>query len=100
MKKFSELDIETPILPFVGDKIKISKLLNKDIVVLNYRIGDSKYNDKASNNVLTLHIQFEGESRILFTGSTVLMNQLRSTKPEHFPFSAIIVKEGEYYKLT
>ena len=42
MKKFSEYNI-SPKGEFIGDKIKISKILNKELELHDFKVVDSKY---------------------------------------------------------
>lgn len=72
-----------------GAKIEIEKVLDKSVTVLDYRIGDSKFN---RNEYLTLQILFEGETRIIFTGSGVLKEDLEKLKRDDFPFQTTIVR--------
>jgi hypothetical protein len=69
MNSFKDFGIK-PIVPsFAGDKIKIAKLLNKQITVLNFEIKKSNY-DKGSGKCLYMQIEFEGERRVVFHGSS------------------------------
>jgi len=43
MKKFSDLGVKPPSDTMVGEKVKITKVLNREITVLNHRIDDSKF---------------------------------------------------------
>ena len=51
MKKFSELGIKPPEIGFIGEKIKISKILNREIIVQDFKIDKSKYPKNKSGNV-------------------------------------------------
>lgn len=42
MNQFSQFNIKTPERGFEGDKIKISKVLNREIIVHRFRLEDSK----------------------------------------------------------
>ena len=72
--------------------------MNREIVVLDAKIDDSKYPKNKSGKVLMLHLEFDGEKRILFTGSDVLITQIQHVKKEDYPFTATIVKEGEHFE--
>jgi len=96
MKNFNEFNIELKQDYLVGDKIKIDKILNREITVEAYKITDSKYEGKG----LCLHLQFSiQESRYVCFGSfSRLIEQIKQV-PE-FPFKAIIVKENNIIKFT
>lgn len=98
MKKFSELGVEGLKNLFVGDKIKIVKILNCEIIVHAYKIEDSKFPKNKSGKVLTLQIEIDSEKKIIFTGSDVLLSQIQQIKDEDFPFIATIVKNNEHFE--
>ena len=92
MKRFS--DFAKPNGVMTGDKIKIDNILGQEIKVLSYKIGESKH--KINSKVLTLQFVLNGEERILFTGSGVLIDQCESYKSE-MPFLATIEKVDKFY---
>ena len=97
MKKFSQMGISKPSIQTMrGDKIKVERVLNRDITVHSYTLSESKY----KGQLLTVQIETNGEFRVLFTGSTGLIDQIRQVKDDDFPFSTKIVKETEYYEFT
>ncbi len=98
MKAFSELGIKSPDNFFVGEKIKIAKILNRKIIVRNFKIEKSKYPKNKSGNVLTLQIEINNEDHILFTGSDFLINQINQIKEADMPFETIIEKSGEHFE--
>lgn len=96
MKRFSEITKEQ-ILD--GDKIRIDDIVNKEVVVLKYTIKSSRYSKNISGDYLTLQVEIEGKRFVLFTGSDVLIDQLKKYATE-LPFKAIIRKINRYYSLT
>lgn len=94
MKKFSDFNIKVEIADFTGDKIKISKILNREILVERYKIDPSKVN---SGNCLTLQIELAGEKRIIFTSAGTLLKQIEQVPPSGFPFHATIIEENDRY---
>lgn len=99
MKKFSELNIKSTV-PMSGEKIKIKHILNVEISVLDFRIDESIYKKNKSGKVLELQIEIEGETKVLFTGSDVLMGQIAQVGKDDFPFSTTIKQVGDYYLFT
>ena len=97
MKQFKDFNIKTESRAFVGDKIKISKILNREIVVLNFKIENSKFND---GKCLSLQIELNQTKHIIFTGSTMLSESIKQVPQDGFPFKAIIVQENETYQFT
>lgn len=100
VKKFSDFLIAVPESRFSGDKIKIAKLLNKQIVVLNYKITDSKFSDEGLKKRLDIQIELNDEKHILFTGSKILMEMIEQVGKDNFPFETVITKEGEAYQFN
>lgn len=106
MKKFNELGISKQTGQFVGDKIKIERILNCEITVYGYKIEDSKIEDEkrkkgASDKCLYLQIIYKGEKRVVFTGSKVLMGVIVQVDQKDFPFKTTIIKEeGGSYQFT
>lgn len=100
MIKFSELGVKTPIqMAFTGDKIKINKILNKEIVVHDWRLEDSKFQKKGNEKCLYLQIEVEGSKRIVFTGSVQLARTIEQIPREKFPFTTTII-ENEGYEFS
>jgi len=54
MNEFKDFGIKTTSKSFVGDKIKMSKILNKKIAVIDFKMSDSKYTDKVNASVSML----------------------------------------------
>lgn len=97
MKRFSDFATNNNIM--TGDKIKIEDILDKEIEVAGYKITSSKYPKNGNDKVLTLHFKLDGADRILFTGSSVLMEQAEMYKNE-MPFMAKIIKVNKYYTFS
>lgn len=99
MKKFSDFNIKKSVketLP--GLKIKISGVLNRDIVVHAYQIKDSKFKDK--DLCLYLQIYIDGAMRLLFTGSEILIGYIKQIPMEHFPFTTRIVEKDQGFHFS
>ncbi len=95
MKRFSDFAEEPQALE--GDKISIDSILNQELVVSGYRIGKTKYSSGGSEKCLTLEVIIDGEKRVVFTGSCVLMDQIEKYSC-HLPFVAEIIKIKKYYR--
>lgn len=96
-KKFSQLGIKQPdIQSLTGDKIKINKILNREILVTRFRIQNSKYTDKR----LDLEFKLGESNHIIFTGSKTLMDTITQIPQEDFPFLTTIIEEDERFKFS
>ena len=99
MHQFKDFDIKTDSSSFIGQKIKISKLFNTEITVLNYSISPSS--KKENTDCLKLQIEKEGVKRIVFTGSKVLTDQIEKVPKDKFPFTTkIIMGDNDRYEFT
>ena len=96
IKNFQDLGIEPEIKHFLGAKLKVSKVLNKEIKVIDYEIKPSNYKGEC------LHMQIEigTQKHVFFTGSSVLINTIKRITKSNLPFMTTIVEENEHYQFT
>lgn len=99
MDRFS--DFAKPFAILDGEKIRIDKALNRELVILSFRVEKSKYDDRTRRGLcLTLQVEIEGERRVIFTASEVLIDQIEEYK-DRLPFLAKIEKvDGRFYRFT
>ena len=97
MKKFSQFNIQVSHKGFIGDKIKIQKILNREIVVHHYVIDDSKH---FKGKCLQVQISINNNKHVLFTGSNGLIEGIRQVADDSFPFTTTIVEENDRYIFT
>lgn len=82
---------------FEGDKKKIDEILNEEILVIDFKIKDSK--QKAGTQYVTIQFKLDDILYIVFTGSNVLIEQLNKYK-DNIPFYTAIKKIDRYYTFT
>lgn len=82
-----------------GDKIKIDDIVNREVVVLGYKVSASKYEKNKSGKCLTLQVEIDSQHRVVFTGSDVLIGQLEKYG-NRIPFLAVIRKIDRFYTLS
>jgi len=92
-------DFATEEQPLDGDKERIDNILNRLILVTGFRVKNSQYSKNESGKYLTLQFSIENQTKIIFTGSDVLIGQLERYANE-IPFKATIKKINRYYTLT
>lgn len=97
MKSFKDFGIQTTQQAFVGDKIKISRILNREITVHNFKIEDSK---QFKGKCLHLQVEVNGTKSVIFTGSAVLLDAIAQVPKDGFPFTTTIVEENDRYEFT
>lgn len=100
MNSFSDLNIKPQYNNFLGNKIEIDDLLNKQIVVHAYKIGPSKYPERGNGKCLTLQITMDGEQRVAFLGSVYLQKTIELVPKDKFPFTTTIVKKNKCHQFT
>jgi hypothetical protein len=102
MNKFSDF-ADTTVSPVMdGKKMPLDDILDKEIIVLRYRIKKSKFSEAKNPDCLTVQFAFpekEDEHFVFFSGSGVLMQQLDKYK-DKLPFSSSIKKVGKYFTFS
>ena len=96
-KHFSDFAQESG--PLDGSKVKIDEILNKEIEVIGFKLKESKYTKSNSSQCLTIQFIMDGSRHVVFTGSSVLMEQMKKYQDE-IPFIATIKKIDKYYTLS
>lgn len=89
MNKFSDFDVKPATQSFAGEKIKIHKIFNVEITILDYLIEPSEYTEIR----LRLSFKFKDEMRITFTSSKYLIDMIKKIPKEKFPFTTTIIKD-------
>lgn len=100
MKRFKDFGIKLSTKVFVGDKIKVKRILNVEIVVHDFKIVDSKYTDSGNDKCLYLQITMGETKHVVFTGSIYLMEEIQLVPAEEFPFTTTIVEDNDRYQFS
>lgn len=103
MKQFKDFNIEKPVKMFSGDKIKMSKILNREIIIHDYKIEPTKIENnktKGTGKCLYLQIAIGEVMHVVFTGATKLMETIAKIPKTELPFSTTIVEENERFEFT
>ena len=101
MTSFKDFGIKPTIKSFVGDKIKIAKILDKQITIHDFKITDSKvYKDRGNGKCLQLSFSFNDTMHVLFTSAGALVETIQKVPESGFPFETTIVKINERYQFT
>lgn len=99
MNNFKDFGIKPVINNFTGDKIKIERILNREIQIIDFKIQNSKY-ENAGEKCLHMQIQIGEIKHVVFTGSKILMQTIQQVSKDSFPFLTTVVKDNEYYEFT
>ncbi len=84
-------------LPMPGKKRRLDEILNREIIITDFRITKSKKRD--GTDCLQLQFILDGEACVAFTGSAVLTDQIQSAR-ENIPFRGTVVKIDRYYSFS
>jgi len=79
-----------------GEKKKIDDILNIEILLKKYRISKSKHNQ---GYYITLQFEMDGVLYVAFTGSQVIIDQVKKYS-EKLPFFTKVIKVGKSYSLS
>lgn len=96
MDIFKDFNIKPAVLNFTGEKIKIERVLNTEIIVHDFKVGKSKHHE--GQEYLTLQIERNGTKNVVFTGSIILIQMIKQVPKSNFPFVTTISREHEYYE--
>jgi hypothetical protein len=96
MKTFKEFNIKIENKGLNGEKIRVKKILNREIVVTDFIVKDSKYHGKC----LYLQLESDNNKHVLFTGSKILLEAIEKVPKERFPFKTTIVMDGDRLQFT
>jgi hypothetical protein len=100
IKNFSDLGINAKPTKFVGEKIRLSKILNVEIVVYDYHIKPSKYPEKGNKDCLWLQLSIDGKKHVAFSVAKFLMETIQKIPKEDFPFKTKIINDNEVYEFS
>lgn len=92
LKRFS--DFAKDHRPLEGAKCNITDVINREIMVMGFKVVSSKY--KPGTRCMTLQFRMNDETKVLFTGSSVLIEQAETYK-DQMPFLAMIKKIDKYF---
>ena len=94
-QKFS--DFARHSLPMPGTKKQLNDVINREIFITDFRLRNST--QRPNSECLQLQFMMDGEICVLFTGSAVLISQLKESE-SHIPFSTTIKKVDRYYSFA
>lgn len=100
LPKFKDFGIKAQEQAYVGDKVKIERILNREIVVHRFKIGPSNYQKTGEEKCMTVQIELKGEKAIFFTSSATLMDMISRIPDNNFPFVATIEKINDRYEFV
>lgn len=99
MKSFKDFGIKPALHSLTGAKIQMYQVVNREIVVHDFRIEDSKFAG-GGKKCLYMQLELEGARRVVFTGAAALIETIQQIPKAEFPFKTTIVKQNERYEFS
>ena len=84
-------------LPMPGNKKRLDDILTREIVVVDFRVRKSTKRD--GTECLQMQFLLNNEVCVVFTGSSVLISQIKEAK-DNIPFTGTVVKMDRYYSFS
>jgi len=101
MKQFKDFGIKTDLNRYVGPKIRMDKILNREITVWDYRVEESKFQKQGNHSqCLWMQIAIGEEKHVVFTGSRTLIELIQQVPKTDFPFKTTVVREDDRFEFT
>ena len=88
MTTFKDFNIKAPESNFTGEKIKIDKVINTEIEVLDFKVEKGNFSDQR----LVLQIEYKKEKRVIFSSSRCLIDMINQV-PAGQKFTTTIIKD-------
>lgn len=95
MKRFADLPQEKRDVWV--EKVKISEVIGKEIIITGFTILPSKYGE--NEEATRIDFELNGERHICYTSSALLRRQLERTRDE-LPYLAVITQKDHWLKLV
>lgn len=97
LPKFSEFADKPDVMD--GEKVKIESIIGHEITIIGFRLRKSRYKDGESTYLTVQFKDMEGERKVFFTGSTVLIEQFEQYG-DRVPFLATVRRVDKYFTLS
>ena len=79
-----------------GEKKKIIEILNKEILILNFRIQKSKIKD---GNYMIVQFELDNKKYVIFTTAIRVVKRIKQYE-DRMPYHATIIQEYKYYTIV
>ena len=95
---FKDLKLEEEETGFIGDKLSMKRIFNKEIWVHAFKIMPSTKKD--GTKCLWMQISMNDIKYVVFTGSGILQSQIQKIATEAFPIITTIIDDNGKYRFT
>lgn len=96
-RSFKEFNLKPQSRAFSGEKIGLQRILNAEITVLDCKVVPS---NKNAGDCLHMQIEYKGETWVVFTGASALIDVAQRFPEDAYPFTTTIEKRNERYEFT
>jgi hypothetical protein len=100
MTNFKDLNIKPTVKHFVGAKISTKDLIDKPVMIHDFKIEDSKCFRGRSGTCLTIQISIDNIKRVVFTSGSELIDVIKKVPEQGFPFTTTIIEVDRVLKFT
>lgn len=100
LKQFNAFGIKPQERTFVGEKIKMKKVLNKKISIFDYKLKPSIYPLVGNGQCLHLQIEFENKKRVTWTSSVNMQEMMFKVPKDQLPIETTIIEDNERYEFS
>jgi hypothetical protein len=98
MFNFKDFNITSDKKGYQGDRIKTDRLINREIIIHEFKIEDSKV--ELGTKYLIMQISLGDTKHVWWTGGKLLKEDIQKVPPDKFPFKTTIIKENDMLKFT
>lgn len=95
IKSFKSLNVPLPSIGFEGTKIDIQNLIDRDIVLHDFKIQDSKFPKPGKEKCLHLQVAIGEIKYVSFTPTIRLIKQVAGIEKEQLPITTKIIRAGK-----
>ena len=95
LKSFKSLNVPMPSIGFEGTKIDIQELIDRDIILHDFKIEDSKFPKPGKEKCLHLQVAIGEIKYVSFTPTLRLIRQATSIEKGQLPITTKIIRAGK-----
>lgn len=95
LKSFKDLNVPLPMVGFEGTKIEINELIDRDIILHDFRVEKSKYPKEGKEHCLWLQVAIGEIKYVSFTPTLTLIRQITQIEKTELPITTKIIRAGK-----
>lgn len=95
LKSFKSLNVPLPSIGFEGTKIDMQDLIDRDIILHDFKIEDSKFPKPGKEKCLHLQVAIGEIKYVSFTPTIRLIRQAENMNKKSLPVTTKIIRAGK-----